>query len=29
MKKGFLYMTVLTKIDQTGLMLPSEILWPD
>lgn len=29
MKKGFIYMTVLTRIDQTGLMLPSEILWPD
>jgi hypothetical protein len=28
-KKGFIYMTVLTQIDQTGLMLPSEILWPD
>ena len=29
MKKGFIYMTVMTKIDQTGLMIPSEILWPD
>ena len=28
-KKGFIYTTVLTKIDQTGLMLPKEVLWPD
>ena len=27
--KGFIYMKVLTSIDQSGLMLPSEILWPD
>lgn len=25
MKKGFIYMTVITKIDQTGLMIPSEM----
>ena len=29
MEKGFIYLTVLASIDQSGLMLPSEILWPD
>lgn len=27
--KGFMYLNVVTSINQTGLMLPCEIHWPD
>ena len=29
MEKRFIYLKVMTSIDQTGLMLPSEVIWPD